>query len=88
MIGIRFSDWFIGGLHEHIFIYGHIRAGRAAVDKTRMIKLMAEAVAVEVIEQPAPGVLLGVTKVEEIRSWHLRPPSGRPFYCDAERPRR
>src|SRR6478672_13035975 len=42
------SDWFIGGLpliHEHIFVYGHIRAGRAAVDKTRMIKLMAEAVA-------------------------------------------
>jgi hypothetical protein len=31
--------------HEHIFVYGHIRAGRAAVDKTRMIKLMAEAVA-------------------------------------------
>ena len=30
--------------HEHIFVYGHIRAGRAAVDKTRMIKLMAEAV--------------------------------------------
>jgi phenylpyruvate tautomerase PptA (4-oxalocrotonate tautomerase family) len=42
------GDWFIGGLpltHEHIFVYGHIRAGRAAVDKTRMIKLMAEAVA-------------------------------------------
>jgi phenylpyruvate tautomerase PptA (4-oxalocrotonate tautomerase family) len=41
------SDWFIGGsllTHEHIFIYGHIRAGRAAVDKTRLIKLMAEAV--------------------------------------------
>ena len=42
------SDWFMGGVpatHENIFIYGHIRAGRAAVDKTRMIKLMAEAVA-------------------------------------------
>ena len=41
------SDWFIGGSllrHEHIFIYGHIRTGRAAVDKTRLIKLMAEAV--------------------------------------------
>ena len=42
------DDWFMGGApltHDHIFVYGHIRAGRAAVDKTRMIKLMAEAVA-------------------------------------------
>ena len=31
----------------------------------RAIASAAEAVAVEVIEQPAPGVLLGVTKVEE-----------------------
>lgn len=41
------EDWFMGGApltHEHIFVYGHIRAGRAAVDKTRMIKLMAEAI--------------------------------------------
>jgi phenylpyruvate tautomerase PptA (4-oxalocrotonate tautomerase family) len=45
---VRTGDWFMGGApltHEHIFVYGHIRAGRAAVDKTRMIKLMAEAVA-------------------------------------------
>jgi hypothetical protein len=44
----KLSDWFMSGVplkHEHIFIYGHIRAGRAAVDKTRMIKLMADAVA-------------------------------------------
>ena len=42
------GDWFMGGAplrHDQIFVYGHIRAGRAAVDKTRMIKLMAEAVA-------------------------------------------
>jgi phenylpyruvate tautomerase PptA (4-oxalocrotonate tautomerase family) len=42
------GDWFMGGVpvkHDHIFVYGHIRAGRAAVDKTRMIKLMAEALA-------------------------------------------
>src|ERR1700754_966861 len=41
------GDWFMGGAplkHDQIFVYGHIRAGRAAVDKTRMIKLMAEAV--------------------------------------------
>jgi phenylpyruvate tautomerase PptA (4-oxalocrotonate tautomerase family) len=45
---VKPGDWFMGGAplaHEHIFVYGHIRAGRAAVDKTRMIKLMAEAVA-------------------------------------------
>jgi phenylpyruvate tautomerase PptA (4-oxalocrotonate tautomerase family) len=44
---VKPDDWFIGGApltHEHIFVHGHIRAGRAAVDKTRMIKLMAEAV--------------------------------------------
>jgi phenylpyruvate tautomerase PptA (4-oxalocrotonate tautomerase family) len=42
------GDWFMGGApvkHDHIFVYGHIRAGRAAVDKTRMIKLMADALA-------------------------------------------
>jgi phenylpyruvate tautomerase PptA (4-oxalocrotonate tautomerase family) len=45
---VKPDDWFMGGApltYEHIFVYGHIRAGRAAVDKTRMIKLMAEAVA-------------------------------------------
>ncbi|MHC2255954.1 tautomerase family protein [Bradyrhizobium embrapense] len=41
------GNWFMGGVpvaHDHIFVYGHIRSGRAAVDKTRMIKLMADAV--------------------------------------------
>src|ERR1700677_2430969 len=45
---VKAGDWFMGGVrlaHDHIFVYGHIRAVRAAVDKTRMIKLMAEAVA-------------------------------------------
>ncbi|MGY3530500.1 tautomerase family protein [Bradyrhizobium sp. USDA 4452] len=41
------GNWFMGGVpvaHDHIFVYGHIRSGRAAVDKTRVIKLMADAV--------------------------------------------
>ena len=41
------GNMFMGGgalTHDHIFIHGHIRAGRAAVDKARMIMLMAEAV--------------------------------------------
>ena len=45
---VKPGDWFMGGAalaHDHIFVYGHIRAGRAAVDKTRMVKLMADAVA-------------------------------------------
>ena len=37
---VKAGDWFIG-----IFVSGHIRAGRAAVDKARMIKLMSEGVA-------------------------------------------
>lgn len=44
---VKGGDWLMGGAplaHDHIFVYGHVRAGRAAVDKTRMIKLMAEAV--------------------------------------------
>ena len=44
---VQLNDWFMGGVplkHDHIFVYGHIRAGRAAVDKSRMIRLMAEAV--------------------------------------------
>ncbi|KJC33700.1 4-oxalocrotonate tautomerase [Bradyrhizobium sp. LTSP885] len=42
------GNLFMGGepvTHDHIFVYGHIRSGRAAVDKTRMIRLMADAVA-------------------------------------------
>ncbi len=41
------GNWFMGGVpvaHDHIFVYGHIRSGRAAVDKTRMIRLMADAI--------------------------------------------
>ena len=33
---VKAGDWFIGGAqlaHDHIFVSGHIRAGRAAVDK-------------------------------------------------------
>ncbi|WP_342708235.1 4-oxalocrotonate tautomerase family protein [Bradyrhizobium sp. B124] len=42
------DNWFMGGVpvaHDHIFVYGHIRSGRAAVDKTRIIRMMADAVA-------------------------------------------
>ena len=41
------GNLFMGGAalkHDHVFVHGLIRAGRAAVDKTRMITLMAKAV--------------------------------------------
>lgn len=41
------GNLFMGGAalkHDHIFVYGHIRAGRAAVDKARMITIVAKAV--------------------------------------------
>lgn len=44
---IKPGNYFIGGVplkHDQVFVYGHIRGGRAAVDKTRMIKLMAKAI--------------------------------------------
>jgi phenylpyruvate tautomerase PptA (4-oxalocrotonate tautomerase family) len=44
---VKPADFFMGGTalaHDHIFVYGHIRAGRAAVDKARMIGKMATAV--------------------------------------------
>ncbi|MGJ4895201.1 MULTISPECIES: 4-oxalocrotonate tautomerase family protein [unclassified Bradyrhizobium] len=46
---VKAENYFMGGApltHDQVFVYGHIRGGRAAIDKTRMIKLMAEAVAV------------------------------------------
>src|SRR5258708_34535166 len=57
------GDWFMGGAplrHDQIIVYGHIRAGRAAVDKTRMIKLMAEAVALEA--QDVSGRAVGLSQ--------------------------
>jgi phenylpyruvate tautomerase PptA (4-oxalocrotonate tautomerase family) len=44
---VKPGNYFMGGAplkHDQIFVYGHIRSGRAAVDKSRMIALMAKAV--------------------------------------------
>jgi phenylpyruvate tautomerase PptA (4-oxalocrotonate tautomerase family) len=46
---VKSENYFMGGTalkHDQVFVYGHIRGGRAAVDKTRMINLMAKAVGV------------------------------------------
>jgi phenylpyruvate tautomerase PptA (4-oxalocrotonate tautomerase family) len=45
---VKPGNYYMGGKqlkHDQIFVYGHIRTGRAAVDKSRMIRLMAEAIA-------------------------------------------
>jgi phenylpyruvate tautomerase PptA (4-oxalocrotonate tautomerase family) len=44
---VKPGNYFVGGAalrHDQLFVYGLIRSGRAAVDKSRMIALMAKAV--------------------------------------------
>src|SRR3979490_594442 len=44
---VKPGNYFMGGAplkHDQLFVYGHIRGGRAAVDKSRMIVSMAKAV--------------------------------------------
>ncbi len=44
---VKPGNYFMGGAplkRDQLFVYGHIRSGRAAVDKSRMIALMAKAV--------------------------------------------
>ena len=79
---VKAGDWFMGGAplnHEHIFVYGHIRAGRAAVDKTRMIKLMAEAVGAAAQVESARAVWVYVNELpprQMIEFGHVLPEPG------------
>jgi phenylpyruvate tautomerase PptA (4-oxalocrotonate tautomerase family) len=44
---VKTDNYFMGGkplVHDQIFVYGRVRAGRSVQDKLKMIKLMAEAV--------------------------------------------
>ena len=44
---VKAGNHFIGGMllvHDQIFVYGRVRAGRSIQDKLKMIKLIAEAV--------------------------------------------
>jgi phenylpyruvate tautomerase PptA (4-oxalocrotonate tautomerase family) len=44
---VKPGNYFMGGaplVHDQIFVYGRVRAGRGVQDKLKMIKLMAEAV--------------------------------------------
>jgi len=45
---IRPGDHFIGGAtlgHDHVFVYGHIRAGRSAVDRRKLVERLVADVA-------------------------------------------
>jgi phenylpyruvate tautomerase PptA (4-oxalocrotonate tautomerase family) len=76
------GDWFMGGAplkHDHIFVYGHIRAGRAAADKTRMIKLMADAVASAAHAESARAVWVYLNELpprQMIEFGHVLPEPG------------
>ncbi|VIO68268.1 hypothetical protein CI1B_20380 [Bradyrhizobium ivorense] len=79
---VNAGDWFMGGTpltHEQIFVYGHIRTGRAAVDKTRMIKLMAEAVALAARAESHRGVWVYLNELpprQMIEFGHVLPEPG------------
>jgi len=65
--------------HDQIFVYGHIRSGRAAVDKSRMIALMAKAVGdvAKVENRRSVWVYVGELPARQmIEFGHLLPEAG------------
>jgi len=76
------DNLFMGGAalkHDHVFVHGHIRAGRAAVDKTRMITLMAKAVGDAASVESKRAVWVYVTELpprQMIEFGHLLPEPG------------
>ena len=79
---VKPGNYFMGGAplkHDQIFVYGHIRSGRAAVDKTRMIKLMAKAVGVAAKVTQAWSVWIYVGELparQMIEFGHVLPEAG------------
>ena len=79
---MKAGNQFMGGAplkHDHIFVYGHIRAGRAAVDKARMITLMAKAVGEAANVDSTRAVWVYVTELpprQMIEFGHLLPEPG------------
>jgi hypothetical protein len=79
---VKPGNYFMGGAplkHDQLFIYGHIRSGRAAVDKSRMIALMAKAVgdAAKVENSRAVWVYVGELPPRQmIEFGHLLPEAG------------
>ncbi|MBR0933221.1 tautomerase family protein [Bradyrhizobium jicamae] len=84
------GNWFMGGApvaHDHIFVYGHIRSGRATVDKTRMIRLMADAVALAADVDGKRAVWVYLNELQPrlmIEFGHVLPePGDEPAWTDA-----
>lgn len=78
---VKPGNYFMGGAplaHDQIFLYGRVRAGRAAVDKTRMIKLMAEVLgAVAGIQSTGVWVYVGELPPRQmIEFGHVLPEAG------------
>ena len=79
---VKSGNYFIGGAplrHDQVFVYGHIRGGRAAVDKTRMIKLMAKAVGVAAGVKDQSSVWVYVSEMparQMIEFGHVLPEAG------------
>jgi phenylpyruvate tautomerase PptA (4-oxalocrotonate tautomerase family) len=79
---VKAGNYFIGGVplkHDQVFVYGHIRGGRAAVDKTRMIRLMAEAVGMAADVQDQSSVWVYVSEMparQMIEFGHVLPEAG------------
>ena len=59
---VRAGDHFIGGAplaHRHLFVYGHIRGGRSAVDRHALVtRLVADVAAAAGVERFAVWVYL------------------------------
>ena len=76
------GNYFMGGAalkHDQLFVYGLIRGGRAAVDKSRMIALMAKAVgdAAKVENSRAVWVYVGELPARQMVEFgHLLPEAG------------
>jgi hypothetical protein len=65
--------------HDQVFVYGHIRSGRAAVDKSRMIALMAKAVGDAAKVESSRSVWVYVAELpprQMIEFGHLLPEAG------------
>ena len=79
---VKPGNYFMGGAplqHDQLFVYGHIRGGRAAVDKSRMIALMAKAVgdAAKVESSRSVWVYVGELPARQmIEFGHLLPEAG------------
>ena len=83
------GDHFIGGRplnHEHVFVYGHIRDGRAAVDRKALIRKMTADLA-EIVELPTFSIwvyLAELPAASMVEFGHILPEAGdAPIWNDA-----